>query len=379
MKKSEGSEKHSEESRLERFYGEELRCAPFWIVTNEDRLKELKEYPAVKNKESNSDIWMCTKEIVYAKTDKGVELTHVLYNLDPETLELVLQPALAQVEISDDEMLSSLAWALMYQIPVYANTQAEEAELLYWYERLVSEGFKTDFDGESAHLKVTSKLASLNTGQNLMNELSSSRLTSPAEVALLKRELSRRLTELSAAQSVLNLLDKAIEELDEKLSQETRNEHSLQTCITSNPVLFGPEYKRVIPKHKLGDDYEMDYALERVTGFIDLVEIESSTLELYTRNGDPRKELVHAEQQVMDWLEWVQAHGEYARHKLAGMHRPKSFVIIGRRNSLGEIGIRKLEQRNRIYSDVLEILTYDDLLDRAKNLRSLLTAERIQI
>ena len=55
----------------------------------------------------------------------------------------------------------------------------------------------------------------------------------------------------------------------------------------------------------------MDYALERHSGLLDLVEIESSSLELFTKDGNPRKELVHAEQQVFDWLEWMEANGSY--------------------------------------------------------------------
>ena len=57
-------------------------------------------------------------------------------------------------------------------------------------------------------------------------------------------------------------------------------------------MLFGPDYVRIIPNHRLGAEYEMYYALERHSGLFDLVEIEASTLALFTRGGDPSSHLV---------------------------------------------------------------------------------------
>ena len=62
----------------------------------------------------------------------------------------------------------------------------------------------------------------------------------------------------------------------------------------------------------------MDYALERRSGLVDLVEIEASHHFLFTLRGNPRQHLIHAEQQVLDWLHWIEAHGAYARERLGG-------------------------------------------------------------
>ena len=77
--------------------------------------------------------------------------------------------------------------------------------------------------------------------------------------------------------------------------------HDLQRCLFRHPILFGAEYIRVIPKFSLGGDFEMDFALQRSSGLIDMVEIENSKHALFTKNGNPRSQLVHAEQQVIDW------------------------------------------------------------------------------
>ena len=89
------------------------------------------------------------------------------------------------------------------------------------------------------------------------------------------------------AARALAALRAAIAELDAQLALPDRDESALQRILTRNPALFGAEYRRVLPKHTLGSEYEMDYALERVSGLVDLVEIEPSTLRLYTQAGNP--------------------------------------------------------------------------------------------
>jgi len=115
----------------------------------------------------------------------------------------------------------------------------------------------------------------------------------------------------------------------------------------------------------------MDYALEKTTGIWDLAEIEASTLPLFTQKGNPRKELVHAEQQVMDWLRWLERNTSYARENLPGIQRPIGYVIIGRTPASDDHRAR-LKWRNAFFKGDLRILTYDDILFRAKNLLYLL-------
>jgi hypothetical protein len=124
----------------------------------------------------------------------------------------------------------------------------------------------------------------------------------------------------------------------------------------------------VIPKHRLGSEFEMDYALERTSGLIDLVEIEASNHALFTKAGNPSEQLVHAEQQVLDWLDWIEKHGEYARTKFPGLLSPVGYVVIGRSASLSVADRARLTRRNLMFQGTLVILTYDDLLARAQAL-----------
>ena len=96
------------------------------------------------------------------------------------------------------------------------------------------------------------------------------------------------------------------------------------------------------------------------------MEIESSNLPLFTQIGNPSSYLVHAEQQIIDWIDWIEKNNSYARAKLKGLLTPKGFVIIGRESSLNEKTKASLLRRNKAFNGLIEILTYDDLLNKAE-------------
>jgi hypothetical protein len=132
----------------------------------------------------------------------------------------------------------------------------------------------------------------------------------------------------------------------------------------------------VLPKHRLGSEYEMDYALERLDGVVDLLEIEASTHRLFTQAKNPTQHVVHAEQQVLDWLDWIDTNGEYARtgpKGLAGLVRPVGYVLIGRSTDWSDDDFARLRRRNQALSGSIRVVTYDQLLEHARNLLSRLT------
>ena len=196
----------------------------------------------------------------------------------------------------------------------------------------------------------------------------------PSAISLVKAAVSAELQKLRGTARVLGQLKYAIAGLESLLSNKSRNENAIQSWLTDNPILFGPDYTSVIPKHMLGAEYEMDYALVRHSGIVDLVEIEASNLPLFNRKEDPTSYLIHAEQQVLDWLEWVETNGSYARQNLPGIYSPRALIIIGRASALTPSTIKKLKRRNLTFRGQVEILTYDDLLQRAKNILIFLSA-----
>lgn len=201
------------------------------------------------------------------------------------------------------------------------------------------------------------------------------RIYSTSEISYYKSKLMSKLKQLDNAQYVINSLKEGINQLSTLLESPKRNENALQKTLTNYPILFGVEYTRVIDKQRFGSEYEADYVLERYNGLYDIVEIEASTLKLYTKQGNPKSELVHAEQQIMDWLEWIEHNNPYAREKLQELYSPKGYVVIGRSKTLTPENKEKLRRRNLVFRDKIEIITYDDLLDNAKSLLDFLTGD----
>jgi hypothetical protein len=105
-----------------------------------------------------------------------------------------------------------------------------------------------------------------------------------------------------------------------------------------------------------------------VNGIVDLVEIEASTHKLFTQTGNPSSPLVHAEQQVIDWLDWIEKNHPYAEANLPGLISPVGFVVIGRSSTLDTGAVEKLRRRNQLFRGQIQVLTYDDLLSKANAL-----------
>lgn len=85
---------------------------------------------------------------------------------------------------------------------------------------------------------------------------------------------------------------------------------------------------------------------------------------------------MHAEQQVLDWLEWLETNFRSARDELPGLTRPFALVCIGLRSALSDSDKTKLRRRNSTWAGVITILTYDDLLDRARGVLDVLTSNQ---
>lgn len=324
-----------------------------------------------KSKGFMIDLMAQTKELVFDVVDGVPELHFISYLLDPH-FSLVLCEVIESVDSDDEEIKRDMALAIAYDVPIYPNTPEAAPELYRLHRDLIAEGFTDEVDGEKRRYRLTRYGRLAHDAEELLRNHDCLEMVSPADALLMKALFEESLQEREAAGQVLARLRAAIEELEEQLALPARDEGALQRILTRNPSLFGAEYCRVRPKHRLGSEYEMDYALERVSGLYDLVEIEASTHALYTKAGNPTAALIHAEQQVLDWLSWVDMNNPYAQQTLPGVQRPRGFIVIGRRTTLTEADTSRLARRNVALQSSYQVLTYDDLLDRARNLLRLL-------
>jgi hypothetical protein len=164
---------------------------------------------------------------------------------------------------------------------------------------------------------------------------------------------------------IFSKLESAISEFGTLLRRDPREEE-VQRYLTENPGLLSQSAVSIKPKVELGSEYVTDFVIERVEQEYVLVEIERPGHSLFTRQGDPTKQLTHAQRQVEDWLDWVSDNKDYARrHILPGINEPEGWVIIGLRSRLDKKSKKALARRNRELTRI-RVLTFDDLISDAK-------------
>ncbi len=325
---------------------------------------------------TQGDMIQACRELIFDIRDEAPIFHAIMYSFDTDEMavklehmfEILVEPKQSEEEI-DEDVRNTLALATGYGVPVYPNNEKVAPILSKFHRRMLIDGFTApDGKGNRVRLRLTHSLGKRIHDPELINELDPTEMVSPADLLLMREALATEMVQLSGAKRVISGIRQAVAELEELLLSEERNENAVQRCLTANPLLFGPEYLRVIPKHRLGSEYEMDYALEKHSGLVDLVEIESSSLPLFNKKGDPSSYLIHAEQQVIDWIHWIETNNPYARRGLPGLANPMGFVVIGRSHSMNERDTERLRTRNSLLQPKLTILTYDHLLERAKQI-----------
>ena len=313
------------------------------------------------------------EELVVDKNEKeGYVLELILRCIDVKTLEIVIGQTLCIVGFDDIEHFKShIALAMVMNVPVYGNTDEINEELKKIQEEIIQNGIIMKIDGKNKKIKIR-KYNEFNLENDMESLLKLSKIGRiyPGEVSLSNKKFQKKIEEYASGTQFIQRLKNSIKEFENILNSPSRNENKLQEFLLQNPIFFGVEYKKIIPKHKLGSEYIMDYALERYDETYDLVEIESSNLNLYTKSGNVSKELTHAEQQISDWQDWIEEKNFYAQEKLRNIKSPRGFMVIGRTQSLGKLNEKKLLRRNLLFNGKIQILTYDDLINRAITLLS---------
>jgi hypothetical protein len=175
------------------------------------------------------------------------------------------------------------------------------------------------------------------------------------------RDVLEQITESS-----IRLTPSLIEEFEALIASAAREE-DYQTFFVEHPVFLDPLAAEVVPKQRLGLEHISDFAVRRHDGRWLLVEIEKPRDRIMNRSNDFTSEFVHGFGQVLDFQQWVEAHGEYARDLMAHIASPRGLLIIGRRPDLTPDGATKL-RRFVANSATIDVLTYDDVLANARAL-----------
>ena len=185
-----------------------------------------------------------------------------------------------------------------------------------------------------------------------------------------------------------------IEKIEAMLgNSESYNEDQWQKEILQVVLLLFPRYIQAFPEAVVNDSWaskkrRVDFLLVDASGYIDVIEVKKPfaqklvTPNCYRDNHVPMRELGGTIMQVEKYLYHFNRWGVTGEKKLIGKYgsklpddfkikivNPSGFIIMGRDNDLTKEQQDDFEVIRRKYRNVLDIITYDDLLRRLKAIR----------
>lgn len=179
-------------------------------------------------------------------------------------------------------------------------------------------------------------------------------------------------------------------------SAEAYSEAEWQRTVADLFLLIFPQYVVVLQKVRVKEQYskkpnmtvrELDLVLVAASGAVDILEIKKPfadglmSARQYRDNHVPVRELSGTIMQVEKYLFYLSKSGPDGEKSIAERHKtelpagleikianPKAFVLSGRdHNFIGQQAF-DFEFVRRKYSNVVDIITYDDLLRRLDNI-----------
>lgn len=152
-----------------------------------------------------------------------------------------------------------------------------------------------------------------------------------------------------------------------KLLKTAKKEDELQDFLSRKPWLLGLEYENSQPQ-KIGVKKRYDFYMEKYDGYADIIEIKKVNEDLLNKSGKLSTALNNAIQQLIEYIDDAIVEGDskkISKKLKINFLKPKGILIIGRRKSKDE------NEKIKTISDYfrnIDILTYDDILERGKNI-----------
>jgi hypothetical protein len=161
------------------------------------------------------------------------------------------------------------------------------------------------------------------------------------------------------------------------LQNPATTERQLQNFFVRHPVALDAYGLKLVSEVALGRRYRIDLVVQHglMHEQVQLIELESPSAQIFTKSGRLRAKVVHACQQIDDWLRWWRENPGSVPSPFDSSISPEGLVVVGRKPSLDEDAISRLIHLNSTRR--IKVVTYDDLLDRIEYLiRSLMENPR---
>ena len=183
---------------------------------------------------------------------------------------------------------------------------------------------------------------------------------------------------------------KDIEDFENRLSntsnfQESSKDDNWQDWFSDRKWIFGSEYVEILKKRTIDEDNISDYLVQTNCGFIEIIEIKDPNEckkkflieKTKEKEGNttgyfyPSSDLSQAIMQTLNYINKVEKRINDAEFiKSLGnslVLKPRGTLVYGRSNNFSDLENESLRIINSHYNN-FQIITYDQLLNRAKNI-----------
>ena len=167
----------------------------------------------------------------------------------------------------------------------------------------------------------------------------------------------------------------AVHDFEASLDQEP-TESFCQDWFSRNKWILGSDYLNILPERDIDAHDIADYLMRSIDGFVDVVEIKRPDLPFWAGpdshgNYYPTSHLTAAIAQCLNYLYRIELQSnsvEFMEH-VGGAKtvKPQCLLVYGRSDDWGEDKMKPMRILNAAYHQ-LHIMTYDQLLARAKQL-----------
>ncbi len=245
---------------------------------------------------------------------------------------------------------------------------------------------KADLGGRSTFLLHANESDILKAVQVLKDVRDRKKLVEAIQILANKSSLElSEIIKAAFSSTSIKAKEQQLTELQKLIDTSGIGEVAIQKKLALMPWVFGPEYE-ALDVRTAGSSGIPDRRLRRVDGLSDILEIKLPSAELLRNDGTRHyiaPELAEALGQLMGYLEYYYS-AYHTRHEdatgseilqdtLGEYYKPKGILLIGRRRSSEKtkrtVDTQPKDLRRLLsYFHWIEVLTYDDLLERGTNL-----------
>jgi len=153
------------------------------------------------------------------------------------------------------------------------------------------------------------------------------------------------------------------------LLEKKAEEYEFQLFFERNPNFINAKVVESFPKKSFGGELIPDFVIKQNDKKYMIVEIEKPNVKLFNKEGAPSHELVHAQQQIRDYMSWAIEEKEYLRKrgcKGISVNNVIGLLLIGDSSGFTQVEHTNLERINAEVITKYQIKTFDMLLNENK-------------